>query len=276
MNRAPARSVHLDDPPLAGTLAAIAAAAERGASSDVVARWTGEATRAVGDGRRWRAVLEELARRVRSSVTFGPDSYAGEDVQDVEETLERRRVGDCDDFAVAMLALGRRIGLRGAAAVFLAGEKLVAVHVVPAFEDPERPGEWVPVELTRDVPFGEWPHVGSGQWSLEPLQEHDDAGFGGLGLIPIVDSIIGLFTADKAAKATKSAAKDNRKAAEEQADALRDVAETNAAVEREKLAAAERNLERVLDFGRRAAPLLVGAVGLYVLSRLVGGARRAA
>ncbi len=269
MAASPAR--RLDRPTLSTSIDAIAEAAYQGAGSELAARWTADAARELGDGRDKVRVLSQLADRVRAAVAFAPDEYAGENVQPVEETIlppeaGGRGAGDCDDLTVAMLALGRRAGLRGAAVVFEEerGGQFVPTHVLPAFEEPERPGEWIPVELSREIPFGRWPAMGEGRWTTYPMQE---------GIAPtladifstIVGGALSLFGIDSGADAAKKAAKETRKGQEAIARATVEANKT-AAASAERIAALQAaEIEKGLAFGREALAML------YKLGLLAAG-----
>lgn len=269
-------TVRLDRPELSATIEEIRDAVADGAGSDVVARWTAEATREAGGGRDRLAVLRRLADRVREAVTFGFDEYGGEDVQGVETTLEGRRVGDCDDFAVAVLSLARRIGLRPGLAIASVDGR--AKHVTPIVEDPAS-GRWIPVELTVDEPFGRLPIVSSSravEWDAYPLQE----GEGALSLVGglfdgIIGGIAGFFTAKENNKAAKSIAKSNVKAAETTAAANVEVARQATAAEQARVRADLEKFSGALAFAKKSLPLVAGVLALGILVPALTYRRRA-
>ena len=266
------RSVRLERPALDVTLATMRELALESAGGEAADRIVVATTREV-DGRDAGAVLEGLARRLRGAVAYTPDGFGGDDVQNLEATLERGG-GDCDDFSVALAALALRAGMRAGFAVVLDSAREVGLHVIPVVEL-EEGGAAVPVELTADVPVGVWP-VDPARVELRWLA----APWGGVaGLFDVlvggVSTILGAKSQEKAAKAAADATKT--------AAALNASAAQNVAVIEERKAAAEReSRERLavqaLDFGRAAVPML-GRMVLIVAAASVAKAalgRRAA
>lgn len=278
-------TVRLDAPALSRTLGEIAELAQQGAGSELASRWTADAARAVGDGRDRLAVLEQLAQRVKGAVAFAPDEYGGENLQALEETLEGRGAGDCDDYAIALLSLGRRAGLRGGVAVYHeyppGDADPIAVHVLPVFEDPATPGKWVPVELTREgVPFGEKPAMRNpGHWSVTELQEREQGRVGFLEfLAPVLGAAASIFGTSSAASSASKTAKENRKAEVGVAAARADEAKATAGATIAVSQTNRANLQDALAFGREALSTLfkvalVGAAVTVVTS--FAGRRRA-
>lgn len=292
---APAR---LRLPPLDVTLRKMRRAAIDGSRSVVVSTWTGDAAHEAA-GRDAVAMLGVLSRRLRDRVAYANDVYGRQDVQTIEETLERK-AGACDDTTVAMLALGMGAGIRGRIAVLFTPEddgRLYPTHVLPLFE--VEPGRFLPVETTRDVPLGEWPDAPAGsEWEF-----HDVTGtllhlpigdlFGAIG--SVVGGVLGLGAASSDAKAKKSIAKAEVQGKKVEADALRYVADQETYRFKQELAARERAQraeiqardtealrsvqarERVLTTFERALPTLGLAAGALALAKIVpaiiGGAR---
>ena len=259
-------AVRLERPPIGVTLAEMASAIEAGSRSFVASAWTADAAREAGDGRELARVARILAEKIRETVTYAPDGYGGEDVQTVGDTLETRRAGDCDDFAVAFAALARRAGLRTGLAVYYRSEDDEPVHVVPVFEDPDREGAWIPVELTsRGVPFGLYPIMDDpGSWQVSALQE---AGGRGVGFLPLIAAAIGLVGTVIGANATRSAANTTANAATTaaatQARAATDVARIEWQREREAVAAAAQLArERLAASSSAVQRLTTAATGL--------------
>lgn len=259
-------AVRLERPPLELTLSEMASAIAAGSRSSVAAAWTADAAREAGDGRELSRVARILAQRIRETVTYAPDGYGGEDVQTVGDTLETRRAGDCDDYAVAFAALARRAGLRTGLAVYYRTEDEEPVHVVPVFEDPDREGAWIPVEITTPgVPFGAYPVMDDpGAWQVSALQE---SGGRGVGFLPLLGAAIGLVGTIIGANATRGAARDTSNAvttaATTQARAATDVARIEWQREREAVAAASQLArERLAASSSAMVRLTTAATGI--------------
>lgn len=272
-------ATRLDRPALSATVDAIARASDEGAGSLLASEWTGDVARELGDGRNLVAVAENLADRVRATVVYAPHEYAGQDVQPIEETLEDRRAGDCVSFTVAMCSLLRRAGLRCSAVVYeeARGEEFVPVHVLPAFEDPSAPDRWVPVELTRDVPFGLWPAMGrEGRWINHPMQERYGPGVSDI-FGSILSAGLGILGIDMQGNAQKKIAKENRKGSEAIAKAQTEAADKVAQAQRDVANVHAETVAKELEFGREALGVLfkVGLIvaGVKVLTSLASASR---
>ncbi len=254
------RTVRLERPALDVVLDVMRGAAlesSRGEAADAIVV---EVARKV-DGNDARAVLAGLAAALRSRVAYVGDGFGGDDVQNLEATLERG-AGDCDDFAVAYAALALRAGYRAGFAVMFDQGGTTGEHVLPIVE---LDGEPFPVELTRTVPAGSWPAERSrfGWYYLA-------SPWGALGFFAEVFGAIGnAITGNAQAKAIKKQAEATKEAAATtaaSATAVATIAERTAAEER---ASRERIVASSIEFGRAALPMLGKMVGVVALAGVV-------
>jgi hypothetical protein len=266
-------------PLLAPTLATMRRLVFAGSTSPTAAAWTSAAAWDGSHGDDRVALARSLAGKLREHVRYVPDPYGIEDVQALEATIERG-AGDCEDFAVAFGALARAVGLRVGFAT-LERDDGTTTHVLPLIEDPRAPATWIPVEFVSPISFGTWPRLPAGaSWRMEAIE---DAADGGLGFLPILAGVVGTVAsgvagflgAKESASATRSAGRAAVEAERIKSNAAMSAGRIALTAQRESASAVERNVERVVDFGTRALPWIVGAVALPALLAALGGRRRA-
>lgn len=254
------RSVRLERPALDESLVAMRDAALESANGAAADELVVEVARKV-DGNDTRAMLAGLAGALRSRVVYVGDGFGGDDVQNLEATLERG-AGDCDDFAVAYAALAMRAGYRAGFAVLFDQGGTTGEHVLPIVEVD---GEPFPVELTRTIPAGSWPadRARFGWYYLA-------SAWGALGFLDAIVGAIGnAITGNQQAKAAKKVAEATKEAAATTAGAstvVATIAERTAAEER---ASRERIVASSLEFGRSALPMLGRMVAIVAGASVV-------
>lgn len=254
------RTVRLERPALDESLVAMRDAALESANGSAADAIVVEVARRV-DGNDARAVLDGLATALRSRVAYVGDGFGGDDVQNLEATLERG-AGDCDDFSVAYAALAMRAGYRAGFAVLFDQGGTTGEHVLPIVE---LDGEPFPVELTRSMPAGSWPadRARFGWYYLA-------SPWGALGFLDAIVGAIGnAITGNAQAKAIKKSADATKAAAETTAGAATAVATIQERTAAEERASRERIVASSLEFGRSALPMLGRMVAIVAAAGVV-------
>lgn len=254
------RTVRLERPALDVVLDVMREAALESSRGEAADRIVVEVARAV-DGNDARAVLAGLAAALRSRVAYVGDGFGGDDVQNLEATLERG-AGDCDDFAVAYAALALRAGYRAGFAVLFDQGGTTGEHVLAVVD---LDGEPYPVELTRNVPPGSWP-ADRARFGWLYLASP----WGALGFIAEAFSAIGnAITGNRQAKAIEKSANATKEAAATAAAASTAVASIQERTAAEERVSRERIVASSLEFGRAALPMLGRMVAIVAGASVV-------
>lgn len=271
----------LDHSQVTATVRTIVRFARDGSRERAVLDLTGLASQAVkvegGGAPDPYLLMQALWDVLTPRFAFAHDPVGQELVQRPTRTLERG-AGDCDDWTALVCACARALGQASRAVLVSreAGAKLVAEHVYP---DVFVNGEWVSMDYAGGLPFGQVPTFEGEVIREGTMVDAPEAAAGGIGFI---DAILGAVGGVVSGIFGSNAAKDNRKAAESsasaikaQAQATKDAAATTAgavrAASQDQLAAVKLEtdlaakrlgvdaaaIDQVFDTLERALPALV-------------------